>query len=341
MDFMKQYKTKLKRIKEHKPLPFAIDKYLTNNLKGRQLFERITTLPSADDIITNESTRFNHKRLEYLGDTVLDLAVTTIIFERAPISWDNQLIAKAVSLLVQNANLEGTAKKLLLDDYIRPEIEDDQLFIKAIANTFESLIGAIYLQSEKKLDFCIDFLLEPSVLKDEIEMVIKNTAKIIEAELDMIKANKEKIGEEQIHLKPYTLVQAFCKVNDREFIGEGLTNARARKDLFSRIYSEKYMLNNYNIKQEDFEIMQNPESGNYEILINQKSIQSFEIEYKVQYAYEGFLFGDKVTTIKNESKVHSFLEASKYLLKLHKRPDATYTVYDRVRLSLPSTKSVE
>jgi len=89
-----------------------------------------------------------NERLEFLGDAVLELAVTDFLFMRFPEKPEGELTSFRAALV--NANmLSSVAQDLGINDYLllsKGESKDvgrARLFI--LANCFEALIGAIYL----------------------------------------------------------------------------------------------------------------------------------------------------------------------------------------------------
>lgn len=90
----------------------------------------------------------HNERLEFLGDAVLELAATDYLFRKYPDETEGDLTAYRSGLV--NANtLSDVALKLLLGDYLllsKGEAKDKGKARQYIlANTIESVIGAIYL----------------------------------------------------------------------------------------------------------------------------------------------------------------------------------------------------
>ena len=90
----------------------------------------------------------SNERLEYLGDAVIELVITQALFEHFPEKLEGEL-TDIRSALVRGRNLAEIARKLRLSDAIqvsRGELQaggQDNPYI--LANTFEALIGAMYL----------------------------------------------------------------------------------------------------------------------------------------------------------------------------------------------------
>ena len=92
----------------------------------------------------------HNERLEFLGDAVLELAVTKYLYENYPNPEGELTIWRAA--LVNSKMLAKTASDLGFNDYLllsKGEARDigrARQFI--LANTFEALVGAIYLDQE-------------------------------------------------------------------------------------------------------------------------------------------------------------------------------------------------
>lgn len=93
----------------------------------------------------------NHnERLEFLGDAVLELAVTDFLFKKFPAKSEGDLTSYRAAL-VNTVSLAESAQALGVNDYIllsKGEAKDTGRAREAIlADAFEALIGAIYLDS--------------------------------------------------------------------------------------------------------------------------------------------------------------------------------------------------
>jgi len=97
----------------------------------------------------NKGSGLEHnERLEFLGDAVLELVVTDYLYNKYPKKPEGELTAYRSSLV--NANtLSEVASKLGVNDFLllsRGEAKDTGRARQYIlANTFESIIGAIYI----------------------------------------------------------------------------------------------------------------------------------------------------------------------------------------------------
>lgn len=115
----------------------------------------------------------HNERLEFLGDAVLELIVSEFLFEKFPEKPEGELTSLRAALV--NADmLAEIAEDLGLNDFIllsRGEARDfgrGRLYI--LANTYEAIIGAIYLDRGYKIT--ADFVKKN--LLPKIEKVLAN-----------------------------------------------------------------------------------------------------------------------------------------------------------------------
>lgn len=92
---------------------------------------------------------FNYERLEFLGDRVLGLIVAEFLYERFPEEKEGDL-AKRLAALVQGSFLAQVAQEIQLGSYIDLSEGEAQSGgaenENILADVFESLIGALYLE---------------------------------------------------------------------------------------------------------------------------------------------------------------------------------------------------
>lgn len=113
----------------------------------------------------NPKMAFSHnERLEFLGDAVIELAVTEELFKKYPNQTEGELTSYR-SALVNAVIISEIAQGLGMNDYLllsKGEAKDTGRARQYIlANTFESFIGALYLDQgyEKSKDFITKNLL--------------------------------------------------------------------------------------------------------------------------------------------------------------------------------------
>lgn len=111
--------------------------------------------------ITHRSADGKHnERMEFLGDSVLGLIITTELYKRIPRASEGYLSRLRASLVNENA-LAHIAADLAIGDFLRlgpGELKSGGFRRKSIlADAFEALIGCIYL--EQGLDAARQFVL--------------------------------------------------------------------------------------------------------------------------------------------------------------------------------------
>lgn len=118
----------------------------------------------------------SNERLEFLGDSILSVIISSRLYKLLPGSPEGELTARR-SFIVQTLSLAAKAKELSLDALLKlSRGEEDSGGRKntgLLANTFEAVLGALYIDSG--LPACEKYLLEifpdseltsPSSLKD-------------------------------------------------------------------------------------------------------------------------------------------------------------------------------
>ncbi len=95
-----------------------------------------------------EATQAHNERYEFLGDAVLELVVTDFLFHKYPEKPEGELTAIRAAL-VNTVSLADAASKLNLSGFLLLSKGEEKDTGRArqyiLANTFESIIGAIYL----------------------------------------------------------------------------------------------------------------------------------------------------------------------------------------------------
>lgn len=90
----------------------------------------------------------SNERLEFLGDAVLELVVTEFLFEKFPRETEGALTSLRASL-VRTETLATIAQSLKLGELILlshgEKISGGKENISLLANTFEAIIGAMYI----------------------------------------------------------------------------------------------------------------------------------------------------------------------------------------------------
>lgn len=126
----------------------------------------------------NQESDEHNERLEYLGDAVLELAVSEYLYHKYPNKPEGKLTAFRASL-VKTGTLAGTAAELNLGEMLKmskgESVSGGRKNKSLLANTLEAVIGAIYLSEgyDEVVKFLhthhfhkIDSIVENNLFKD-------------------------------------------------------------------------------------------------------------------------------------------------------------------------------
>lgn len=132
----------------------------------------------------NENNVESYERLEFLGDSVLQIIVSDFLYANFPNKTSGEL-SKYRTHLVSTNNLCKVSKKLKLDTSCRIGHSVKTISEGVEADLFESVLGAIYLdggmESAKKFVF------------DNVIISLENVIEVIENDYDYKTALQEKL----------------------------------------------------------------------------------------------------------------------------------------------------
>lgn len=125
----------------------AVEKNLDYVFTDEVWLKQALTHPSSDQ---KRSTNLNYERLEFLGDAVLELVVSRELFTRYPKADEGEL-TKMRSAIVSRSHLSGLSARLGWGEQLTlsPQLEANggRKAVSILANTFESVIGAVMMDS--------------------------------------------------------------------------------------------------------------------------------------------------------------------------------------------------
>lgn len=163
----------------------------------------------------NENPDFyldHNERLEFLGDAVLELVVTEYLYQKYPEKPEGELTNWRAALV--NAKILGDlAKDLGFNDFLLLSRGEEKELGKArqyiLANTFEALIGAIYLDQGYKA--CQKFVKE---------YLVKKLPEIIEKGLFKdAKSRFQEEAQERVGITPtYKVLEEWGPDHAKHFI---------------------------------------------------------------------------------------------------------------------------
>jgi ribonuclease III len=121
---------------------------IDHTFQNRSLLERAVTHPSL--LQERPDIAESNQRLEFLGDAVLQLVLTEILFELFPGDREG-VLSKRRSALANGVFLAQLAREIGLDAALRlggsEEASGGRTRAAALEDAFEALIGAIYLDA--------------------------------------------------------------------------------------------------------------------------------------------------------------------------------------------------
>ncbi len=94
---------------------------------------------------TAQGRRINNERLEYLGDAVLSAIVAEFLYRKYPTQGEG-FLTELRSKIVSRSNLNQLAQKIGLSQLIQYNKESQGIFKSIDGDTFEALVGAIYIE---------------------------------------------------------------------------------------------------------------------------------------------------------------------------------------------------
>ena len=157
---------------------FGLQEKIGYTFKDITLLQTALTHTSYSNEQKNRGNKFSsNERLEFLGDSVLQLAVSRLLFDNYKNRSEGSL-TKMRQHLVCEATLSQIAKELNLGEYINigkgEELTDCRNRPKILADTFEALIGAIYIDSDSNLQTVSAFiisLIQPHITRADAMQV--------------------------------------------------------------------------------------------------------------------------------------------------------------------------
>lgn len=161
----------------------------------------------------NEHKEFSgqsNERMEFLGDSVLSLVVSSHLFTKLPDSPEGEL-TQFRAALVRTETLANLARQLNLGSYLMLSKGEEETEGRAnssiLANTFEALIGAIYL--DQGIDSAHKFI---------DQTILANWQKLLETAVTDSKSKLQETLQKIYHESPsYNLISSWGPDHARNF----------------------------------------------------------------------------------------------------------------------------
>jgi len=155
----------------------------------------------------------HNERLEFLGDAVLELIVTSFLFRKYPKKAEGELTAFR-SAIVNTVSLAKVGDKIGLNDYMLLSKGESKDIGRAraiiLANAVEAVIGAIYMDSG--YDTSANFISDHILNIIDIEEIVKNKTWID------AKSKFQEKAQEKVSLTPsYKTLKETGPDHDKKF----------------------------------------------------------------------------------------------------------------------------
>jgi len=168
----------------------------------------------------SSKSKNNNERLEYLGDAVINLAISDYLIKNFT-DLDEGSLSILRSNLVSRATLSKVASQLGLESYLKigkSLLNQENKKISIYGNAFEAIIGGIYLDK----DFSQAASVVINLLAQEIESYAKNKSK------DKKTLLQEELQQRKVDLPVYKLndeneesFNVICEVQELDLLSEG------------------------------------------------------------------------------------------------------------------------
>ena len=201
---------------------FLIDESIKLQKKINYFFKDLSLLEKALTHSSYPKEKYNYERLEFLGDSIIGSIVSESLF----LKFNNKkegYLTKQKSLIVNKKNLAFISNKLDLIQYARIgdsiDFSNKSAMIRISADLYESLIGAIFLDSNYEI---VKYFVCSNLLNDAYSPIrINNKGTLIEL------FSKNKIKKPKFYLINESLVnnnkvfEVELRIENQIFLGNG------------------------------------------------------------------------------------------------------------------------
>ena len=235
-----QYMKKQKKMNNSKD----IETKLGLEFKNKELLERALTHRSYLNEHRGEGIE-NNERLEFLGDAVLELIISEVLFVNYPEKSEGEL-TNIRAAAVRTESLAAESRNLGLGEYLKMSKGEEDSGGKdkdyLLANTFESVLGALYL--DQGFEVCQQYLTRtllkkiPTIVEQNLFIDPKTQAQeMIQAQFKVTPLYEVVKEEGPDHDKIFTVALI---VNNRE-IGRGTGSSKQKaEDIVKCAYQKNY-----------------------------------------------------------------------------------------------------
>jgi ribonuclease-3 len=205
----------------------ALQKHLNYTFKNEALITCALTHCSYEKLNNNE-------RLEFLGDSVLSLIISTELFHRYPKSREGDL-SRIRAALVKGETIAKIANELHIGEYLQLGVGElksgGQQRASILAGAFEAVIGAIYLDAGfQTVQQCVLKWYGELIATIEIHTDVKDAKTILQ----------EWMQARQMPLPTYACIESgkahtlqfsvICRVDGLKFEAKGVSTTRRKAE---------------------------------------------------------------------------------------------------------------
>ena len=206
----------------------GFEQKLDYKFKDKELLKKALTHTSF--FSQKEKDEINHfQRLEFLGDSVLDLVVSKYLYHKFPFSSEGEL-SKLKSVVISQSFLVKLAKQINLDKYIilgrGVDLKKGRGKFSILADCLEACIGAVFLDGE--IDNC-EKIIHHMLNKENIEFIVKS-------QINDFKTYLQELSQKTFHCLPsYQIIKETGLEHQKTFymqvyIGSQLYGAGSGKN---------------------------------------------------------------------------------------------------------------
>ena len=151
-----------------------LERYTGYRFKNIKLLETALTHSSFTNECRKDNPVSSNERMEFLGDAVLQIIISDYLYDKFPSSAEGHL-TKNRQHLVCEGTLAKMARKIFLGDFLilgKGEEQSGRTNDSILADAFEAVLAAIYLDADKTTDFLELFLI--GLMREELLHCEKN-----------------------------------------------------------------------------------------------------------------------------------------------------------------------
>jgi len=216
---------------KNKPNLQQLEQLINVTFRNRKLFQQAFTHTSYAHERKNYGAEQDNERLEFLGDAILELAVSEYLFHRYPHMSEGEL-TRTRARVVCEPSLAAFAKELNFGQYVRlgkgEEMTGGRTRPSLLADVFEAFIGALFL--DQGLDVVRRFL--------NTVVFPKVSGEFLTRVMDAKSQLQELVQQERIGPLEYRIVDVQGPAHDRHFVAEvhldnkrlGVGSGRSKKE---------------------------------------------------------------------------------------------------------------